>query len=464
MKQFSILILVMIFLATKSQNNLQLSYDAFLVNVLQNNPLSKRAENEKKYGDIQFKAARGNYDPILIGNYEQKQFNGTNYFTTLNSEVKQPIFTSQYFKFGYDYGNGSYINPEYNTTPNGLPYLGIEVGVLQGLLIDKRRAEVLKSKEYLNYYDAEKKVQLNALLFEASQRYFDWLFSLKQMALNNYFMQVANQRLIGIEALANIGEKAAVDTVEAAIFYQTRLLDFQSAQIDNQKTINEIASFNWQNNSPSIVAENYIAIDSLDLYFNKAKVLLMETLYQSVPSNPILSKYSSFQKVLEIDNRLKKEMIKPSLNVKYNFLSNNATAINPSFSNNNYKFGVNLSFPLFLRNPTNEYKLAKINSQNNNLELLNKTNELSFKINALKKTIDILAEQLKNAERTAKYSKLLVEAEKLKFSNGESTLFMLNTRENKWLESEIKFAEYKLKFIKVVLNLIYLNGNLNYKF
>ena len=140
-----------------------------------------------------------------------------------------------------------------------------------------------------------------------------------------------------------------------------------------------------------------------------------------------------------------------------NFLSNNVTSINPSFSNNNYKFGVSLSFPLFLRNPTNEYKQAKIISQNNNLELLNKTNELSFKINALKKTIDVLAEQLQNAERSAKYSKLLVEAEKLKFANGESTLFMLNTRENKWLEFEIKLAEYKLKFIKAVLNLIYLN-------
>ncbi len=89
---------------------------------------------------------------------------------------------------------------------------------------------------------------------------------------------------------------------------------------------------------------------------------------------------------------------------------------------------------------------------------------MNFKINALKKTIDILAEQLQNAERSTKYNKILVEAEKLKFSNGESTLFMLNTRENKWLESEIKFAEYKLKFIKTVLNLIYLNGDLNYKF
>ena len=464
MKRFSFLLLVVISLIGKSQNNLQLSYEAFLVNVLQNNPLAKRAENEKKYADVQYKAARGNYDPILSGNYEQKQFNGSNYFTTFNSEVKQPIFTSQYFKFGYDYGKGSYINPEYNTTPNGLPYVGIEVGVLQGLLIDKKRAEVLKSKEYLNYYDAEKRIKLNTLLFEASQCYFEWLFSLKQMALNNYFLQVAKQRLIGIEALANIGEKASVDTIEAAIFYQTRFLDFQSAQIDNQKTINEISSFNWQNNSPSLLNENYIAIDSLDLYFNKAKALLTENLYQNISSNPILSKYSSLQKVLEIDNRLKKETIKPKLNVSYNFLSNNTSSINPNFSNNNYKFGLNLSFPLFLRNPTNEYKLAKINSQNNNLELLNKTNELSFKINALKKTIDIIAEQLQNAERSSKYSKLLVETEKLKFSNGESTLFMLNTRENKWLESEIKFAEYKLKFIKAILNLIYLNGDLNYKF
>jgi outer membrane protein TolC len=464
MKQFLFLLLVMISLQGNSQNNIQINYDDFLANVMQNNPLAKRAENEKKYADVQYKAAKGNYDPIVSGSYEQKQFNGSNYFTTLNSEVKQPLFTSQYFKFGFDYGNGSYINPEYNTTPNGLPYVGIEVGVLQGLLIDKRRAEVLKSKEYLNYYDAEKRIQLNALLFEASQRYFDWLFSSKQMSLNNYFMQVAKQRLAGIEALANIGEKASVDTIEAAIFYQTRFLDFQSALIENQKTINEISSFNWQNNSPSLITENYTAMDSLDLYFNKAKNLLIRSLYQNVPSNPILSKYSSFQKVLEIDNRLKKEMIKPSLNIKYNILSNNAATMNPSYSNNNYKFGLNLSFPLFLRNPANEYKLAKINSQNNNLELINKTNELSFKINALKKIIDILAEQLQNAERLSKYSKMLVEAEKLKFTNGESTLFMLNTRENKWLESEIKLAEYKLKFIKTLLNLIYLNGDLNYKF
>jgi hypothetical protein len=463
MKNLIIVLFFFYSLIVISQNNSILRYNDYLTNVLLNNPISKRADNEKKYGELQYKAARGNYDPSITGNFDQKQFAGSNYYTTINSEIKQPIFTSQYLKFGYDYGIGSNLNPEFSTSSSGLPYLGAEVGVLQGLLIDKRRAEVLKSKNYINYYDAEKQILLNDLLYVSSQKYFEWLFTLKEISLNNFFMVTAKQRLLGIEALAGIGERAPVDTIEAAIFYQTRLLDFQSALIGNQKSINELSMYNWTSNGASSQFNNYQSTDSLDGFFEKTKTLLTKFLNPSVVSNPVILKYNSFQKVLEIDNRLKKEMIKPILNVKYNFLSDNYTSFNPAFSNNNYKWGVNLSFPLLLRNPVNEYKMARIISRNNNFELSNKTNELEFKTNILKQTIAILSQQLQNADRSAKYSKQLVEAERLKFENGESSLFLLNTRENKWLETELKLAEYKLKFIKTVLNIIYLNGNLDYK-
>jgi outer membrane protein TolC len=189
------------------------------------------------------------------------------------------------------------------------------------------------------------------------------------------------------------------------------------------------------------------------------KTLLIDTL-----NNPVLIKYNSLQKVLEIENRLKKEMIKPKLNVSYNFLSNENAPENTVLSTNNYKWGANISFPLLLRNSLNNYKMSKINSQNNNYELMNKSNELNYKLNSLKQNITTLSEQLLNAEKTARYSKQLVDAEKIKFTNGESSLFLLNIRENKWLESELKLAEFKLKFIKTVINVIYLKGNLNYKF
>lgn len=456
-------ILIFLSIGMYSQNSETLSFDKYINNILENNPLAKKASNVKTYGELQYKAARGNYDPTINGSYENKYFNGNNYYSNLNSEIKQQLFTSQYLKFGYEYGIGNYTNPESYTPTAGLPYLGLEVGLLQGLMIDYRRADVLKSKEYINYYSAEKNIQLNNLLFESSQKYFDWLFTAKQLALNNYFMNIANQRLRGIEALANIGEKATIDTIEAAIFYQTRLLDFQSSNIDYQKTNNDLAAFNWQENNPSSIQQNYIPIDSLDSYFIKAKNNFIKTLYQDSSNNPVLVKYNSFQNVLEIENRLKKEMIKPKLNVNYNFLSNNQSQINPAFTNNSYKWGANVSFPLLLRNSRNEYKMGKINSENNSLELNNKSNELNFKINTLKQTINILADQLQSAARSTSYNKQLVEAEKLKFTNGESSLFILNARESKWLESELKLAEYKLKFIKTVMNIIYLKGNLNYK-
>jgi len=460
---FSLIIFALISNSINSQKTTSLSFDSYLNNILANNPLAKKASNIKTYGELQYKAARGNYDPTINGSYENKYFNGSNYYSNLNSEIKQQLFTSQYLKFGYEYGIGNYTNPESYTPTAGLPYLGLEVGLLQGLMIDYRRADVLKSKEYMNYYSAEKNIQLNNLLFESSQKYFDWLFTAKQLSLNNYFLNLANQRLRGIEALAKIGEKATIDTIEAAIFYQTRLLDFQSSTIDYQKTNNDLAAFNWQENNPSSIQQNYIPIDSLDSYFIKAKNNFIKALYQDSSNNPVLVKYNSFQNVLEIENKLKKEMIKPKLNINYNFLSNSKSQLNPAFSNNSYKWGANVSFPLLLRNARNEYKMGKINSGNNLLELNNKSNELNFKINALKQTIQILINQLQNADRSVNYNKQMVEAEKLKFSNGESSLFILNARESKWLESELKLAEYKLKFIKTVLNSIYLNGNLNYK-
>lgn len=444
-----------------AQTSNVLSYDAFLKNVLENNPISKRAENIKQYGELQYKAAKGNFDPSISGTYDNKHFNSSNYYSVLSSGVKIPLFTAQNLKFGYEYGVGNNVNPEQYTSSYGLPYVGIEVGLLQGLVIDYRRAEVMKSKEYVDYYSSEKKIQLNGLLFESSLKYFDWLFSLKQVSLNDYFLNLARQRLIGVESLASIGERAAMDTVEAAIFYQSRLLDLQGSEIESQKQNFDLASFNWQSNGAAS-SSLYIPQDSLDRYFERVKRGLVARLSQDSSSNPIIEKYSSLQSILEIENRIKKEMIKPKLNVNYNLLSYNPNSYSPVYSQNNYKWGVDLSFPLLLRKSRNEFKMAKLNSQNNSFELANKSNELDFKINSLKQTIGLLAEQLQNAERSTRYSKQLVEAEKLKFTNGESSLFILNARENKWLESELKLSEYKLKFIKTVLNIIYLKGNLNY--
>ena len=107
--------------------------------------------------------------------------------------------------------------------------------------------------------------------------------------------------------------------------------------------------------------------------------------------------------------------------------------------------------------------MAALEAKNNEFETLNKQNQIRFKRRYILEAIQITAGQILNAEKSSAYSKLLVEAERLKFMNGESSLFLLNSRESKWLEAELKLAEYKLNFIKNFIELTYVNGDLKYE-
>lgn len=434
-------------------------YNSFLLEVRKNNPLSEKANNSIEYGKLQLKAARGNYDPQLKSFVERKQFSSVDYFTFGTAELRQPLYTSQYLKVGYQYGQGIYLNPENSTPIIGLPYIGIEASLLQGLMFDKRRAEVLKAKHYSNYFDAEQKIQLNELMFTASNMYINALYTKKINRLYSYFADLANQRLKGISDLSEVGEKPAIDTVEAVIFLQGRLLDKQAGEIEMIKKLNELCTLSP---SSSNFLSNINLTDSLELVYSLMFKAISKIITEQ-NTNPIIAQYIAKQKVLETEKRLKREMIKPALDVSYNFLNPSKEVIFPTLNTNNYKWSASFSFPLFLRKPRNEYKMAFLDAKNNELETMNKQNQINFKRKYILEAIQITAEQIMNAERASVYSKLLVEAERLKFMNGESSLFLLNSRESKWLESELKLAEYQLNFIKNFIELTYVNGNLNYE-
>ena len=249
----------------------KLNYSNFIKNVLVNNPAAQSADNVSKIAKFQYNAMRGNYDPQLKGSHENKTFIGKNYYSIINAEISQPIFTSQSIKLGYDYGIGNNINPELQTSVNGLPYLGMEASILQGLMFDKRRANVLKAKYYVSYANSDRDAQLNELLFESSVSYFDWIYFVKQRSINSYFLSLAQQRFQGVEQLVIQGERPSVDTIEASLFIQSRLLDLQNAELDNIKSQNQLASFNWNESGNASQQYSFIPSDSLDAYFEKAK-------------------------------------------------------------------------------------------------------------------------------------------------------------------------------------------------
>ena len=461
MKQLVLFIFIMLCRPLISQKTLE--YGVFMTAIQNNHPLIKRAQNYSQLGESALRAARGNYDPSLTGAYSNKFYDQKNYYSVLNAELKQAIFTNQSIKAGYELGQGSNIDPETATSSYGLAYLGIEASLLQGLVIDKRRAEVLKAEQYRAMNESERKQLTNAILLQNAQMYTDWLLTQNLVRITNYFAQLAAQRLDGIKALAAIGERPAIDTTEASMLVQQRLLDFQAALVENQKQLAMVSINYWPNDRPEQFDLNLRSRDSLVGLLSAVIPKLNNELLDYGHTNPVVAQYQSQLKFLEIEKRYRAELVKPVLNVNYNFLitpgPDNFDAL---LSLNNYKWGASLSFPLFLRNSRAELNMAKLNMKNMNYELQMKENEIDAKIRAISSSIKVLAEQVKTAEKAVTYSKLMLEGEKLKFENGESSVFLINTRETKWLESEIKLNEYIDKYIKSVFELIYLKGNLNY--
>jgi outer membrane protein TolC len=116
-------------------------------------------------------------------------------------------------------------------------------------------------------------------------------------------------------------------------------------------------------------------------------------------------------KSLEIDNRLKKEQLKPTLNLNYNLL-NEPINSNPynGLSINNYKWGLTFEMPLLLRKERGDLGLAKLKLQDEQLSYDNNKAYLTFKIKKALNDFENSLNQLEIIDRTVRDSKLLLEA------------------------------------------------------
>jgi outer membrane protein TolC len=342
-----------------------------------------------------------------------------------------------------------------------LPYLGVELALLQGMVTDKRRYEMLKGQQYKKLLETEGAMVMNELLHDASEGYVEWLRDLALMEVNQRYIETASLRFKALKDLSEIGERAAIDTVEAAILIQTRMIDFGYARIELARAINQLYYYQLGADSAS-TEKTFKNLDDLLKLEERCLSNFLKMQSLDVLKNPALVYYQNKSGLLEVEKKYRKEMVKPRLDFRYNLLGNNSVG-NVTYSNN-YKWGASFSMPLFLRNPANELKITKLELRNNEFERQGKQAEMETKLNAAKKILNLLAEQIKTAKQTLNYSKLLLDAEKIKFDNNESSLFLLNTRESKVLDSEIKLVELQAKFAAVYFDLVYLKGDMEYAF
>ncbi|HEX4886770.1 MAG TPA: TolC family protein [Luteibaculaceae bacterium] len=425
--------------------------DQFLFYVKKWHPVAVQARIGVDMGESTVTQARGGFDPKLSSTLDNKYFKETEYYKLLGAGLKVPTWYGLELQAGYDQNSGVYLNPENNLPPGGLWYGGVSASLGQGLFIDQRRASLRQAQLLYDASRAERDNTLNDLLFDATSQYWKWVAASNQLAVFQEALQLANERFEATKQSFVLGDEPAIDTLESYIQLQNLQMNASQALIDFQQESLKLSNFLWyDNNTPLEVTELLVPPD---LDANLPRVPLagdsLAVLLQSLPTtHPQLISYGYKQKSLEIDRRLKAEYLKPKLNVKYNALTQ-ATGNNwvGSLSAQNYKWGLDFSFPLFLRAERGNLQLAKLKIQDINQEIELKGWELENKLKNYFQQQLILDEQVRLFSSAVVNYRAMLDAERRKFETGESSIFLINTRQQKLIEAQLKLIELKTKYI-----------------
>jgi len=438
------------FCVGQNSNLKELSYNEYLGFVKKYHPLVKSANLGISAAQANLMMARGGFDPKIEIDYDKKQFKDKEYYSLLNSSFKIPTWYGIEVKAGFDNNEGMCLNPE-NTVPNrGLTSLGINVPLGQGLLINQRMSDLKKAKIQLKLSQAERKLNAIAVLYDASLAYFNWKRNYSEVKLYESYLKNAELRYNGIRSLIRNGDKPSIDSVEAKIIVRNRLLSLEDSKLKLAKSKLELANFLWlENDVPMELQDDITPEENLENTIQqtlKTNELLVDQ--PSIENHPKINSLQNKIALLDVERKLKANSLLPKIDIGYHYLSE------PNYWNttnfNNYKVGLNFYFPLFLRKERGSLQLTKFKIQDSQFALNLEKVQLTNKINAQQTELKSLEKQRKLIAELVNDNSVMLASEERLFSFGESSIFLINTRENNLVSTQLS---------KIVLENRYLTSN-----
>ncbi|WP_417589412.1 TolC family protein [Owenweeksia hongkongensis] len=457
MKVIRLALLVFVFLqsnlATAQQPDTILTFEEYTDRVSEHHPLALQAQLRSSFGEATLLQSRAGFEPKAGADVNQKYFSGDKYYSLIDAGLKVPTWFGVELKGGYELNEGKYLNPEHYVPDAGLWYAGISVPLGQGLFIDERRAALRKAQIYAQSTQAEQKAMLNDLLYEAGKTYWAWFESFNKLLVYKEAYTTAQLRFEAIQRSAQLGDRPYIDTLEASIQVQNRQVSLWDAELEYQNVTAQLGVFLWQDgNIPLELEDNTTPPSSLTISSTTVQPELVSQMDSLIDSHPQFLMYNYKVQELQVERRWKQEQLKPTVDLNYNAIAEPINGdVMENYSINNYKWGLSFSMPILLRKERAGLQLAKLKITETELQRSTKKAELQNKAINTINSWNTTANQVNQYRKTTQNYNELLQGENRLFNIGESSLFMINSREMAYINAQIKLVELTAKNQKAEL-------------
>ena len=416
-----------------------LTYNDYIAQVMIHHPSAFRAELIGEYGDANLLAKKGYTDPKIFADINQKYFSGSQYYSYFSSGIKVPTWYGVSVEAGYSLNDGDYLNNENRLPESGLVYAGVKLDIGNGLIWNERRYAIESGRIVQQSSQIEREVYLNELRYKATEAYIKWFASYQKMLVYQDAVENAEIRLISVKESAIFGDRPFIDTTEAFITLANRQLSLETANRDFKNAEAYLETFLWTNGTVPIELEGLYPNTPTENEIYLGEKALQD---QSI-SNHLFIQIQQFKLAQNsIELKLQREQLKPDLSLKYNLLSepigNNPFA---QYDPTNYQWGVSFNYAFISRKQRGNVKLAEIKLEDQQLALKLKEKELSYKIEAAETNYTTAIRQAELTQKIVQSNLTLYQSERTMFEIGESSVFMINTRETNYLNAQKETIE-----------------------
>ena len=391
--------------------------------VMREHPLALAAAAVEARGPAELLAARGAFDPTIQGDFDRKEYLGTEYFQYADAGLSWQSPYALKLEGGRQWAEGTYINPERRLPDAGQAYLSLKLPMLQGLLIDKYRIGVQQGRLAVDLNRAAADVIRNELRYDIAVAYANWAYATRVLQISEETEGLIRQRLSDIRGLFAEGDRPAVDTLEAAIALANQTLTTQQAIVDQSVAGQDLRALYWvlpEGAQPDLEALR--------------PTLPLDT--ARVAQHPQLVELRNQVAQQELQRRLYREYRKPRLDASYTILGDgfdltpaDESGAGPGdFLTSAYK-GLTFRYPILNRQARGQLQLADLKVTETAAKLEAKRQQLDAKSRANLQAALAFERQVADVEQLVEQTRALLSAERELFGLGESTQFLLNSRE-----------------------------------
>ncbi|MBA4697467.1 MAG: TolC family protein [Legionella sp.] len=394
-------------------------------------------------------SARGQFDPKLNIYTNSTPVGGyiNNYGDT---EIIVPTLMNGLTLFGgYRNGNGDWpvYYQNFLTNSGGEYRTGLSLPLMRDRDIDEQRTALLTRKERIALNQealAETKIKI---YHEAIQAYWQWVQAHLQINVLNKLLQLAKIRQEAIEVQAKAGD------LEALVIAENLQQIMQRQQLVNEgKMIAAQASVRlslyYRDNEGNPKPPNPSQIPQQITVPAPLSVESITGLYDQIYFHPTLQKLGRQFQIMVLERNLAQNALLPHLNASAYTTKQYGTGGYPLLIPQAVLAGVTFKFPVYQR--VAKGRLINANSALRQVDVEKKflQDQLNTRLSELLIAGETYHRQIKLLSKELRLATKVQFGESRRFHEGDSTLFLVNQREQTTVQIELNVIRSKINLLK----------------